>query len=136
MDFTIRQLNENDYDDIIVGWWKEWGWSPVPKDMLPDNGTGGVIIYDGDIPICSGYIYTTNSKHGWAEWVLSNKKYEDKEKRKAAIKLLIETLTNMLKEKGCKYCCALLHHEGLIKTYEDLGFIKGTVYSCEMIKIL
>jgi hypothetical protein len=35
MKFNIRVLVENDYDDILVPWWKEWGWTPPVRDWLP-----------------------------------------------------------------------------------------------------
>jgi hypothetical protein len=56
MELTIRQLNENDYQETLVDWWKEWGWTAPEKDFLPDNGMGGYIVYDGEIPICAGFI--------------------------------------------------------------------------------
>ena len=52
MEFNIRQLNPSDYDDILVGWWKDWGWKDAPlKDFLPNDGQGGVIVFDKDIPV-------------------------------------------------------------------------------------
>ena len=62
MEFTVRELNETDYESILVKWWKDWRWTPPPKDFLPDNAKGGFIVYDKDIPVCAGYIYVTNSK--------------------------------------------------------------------------
>jgi len=59
---SVRPLKENDYDDILVGWWKDWGWDPPVKDFLPDNGTGGLIVYHLDNPVCAGFMYMTNSK--------------------------------------------------------------------------
>ena len=35
-----------------------------------------------------------------------------------------------------KYCYALINHKGLIKTYEDLGYIKADNYNQELIKQL
>ena len=32
MEFNIRKLNPSDYDDVLVGWWKDWGWTPPAKD--------------------------------------------------------------------------------------------------------
>ena len=49
--FDIRPLQENDYEDILVKWWKDWGWEAPAKDFLPDNGKGGIMILEDDIPI-------------------------------------------------------------------------------------
>ena len=56
-------------------WWKDWRWTAPPKDFLPEDGAGGFIVYDETIPVCAGYMYVTNSKVGWCDWVVSNFKY-------------------------------------------------------------
>lgn len=134
MELTIRQLNENDYQEILVSWWKDWGWEAPEKDFLPDNGMGGYIVYDGDTPVCAGFIYITNSRVAWVDWIISNKEY--REKRREAITMLIDTLTNLSKMSGSKYAYALIKNNSLIKTYESLGYIKGDSYTSEMIKLL
>lgn len=135
MGLYIREIEDNDYKDILVGWWEQWGWEPPQKDFLPRDGKGGIIVYDGDTPICAGYMYLTNSKVSWVDWIISNKEYKGKE-RKAAISLLVDTLTNICKNAGSKYVYALIKHQGLIETYEMLGYIKGDSYTSEMIKVL
>lgn len=136
MELTIRQLNENDYQETLVNWWKDWGWSAPEKDFLPDNGQGGYIVYDGETPICAGFIYVTNSRVAWVDWIISNKNYREKEKRREAIKTLIDSLTNISKMAGSKYAYALIKNKSLIKTYEDLGYTRGDSYTSEMIKLL
>jgi hypothetical protein len=136
MNLEIKPLNETDYEEILVEWWKQWNWEPPVKDFLPDDGKGGIMIYDGDIPICAGFVYITNSKVAWVDWIISNKKYRIKDKRREAIKLLIESLTIISKNTGSKYAYALIKNQSLIQTYKDLGYIKGDSYTSEMIKIL
>lgn len=133
---NIRHLNETDYDNILVGWWREWGWDAPSKDFLPCNGMGGAIVFDGETPICAGYLYTTNSRASWIDWIISSKTYTDRERRKFAINLLIEQLTVLSKDLGNKYAYALIKHQNLIKTYEAQGYVKGDAYQSEMIKIL
>ena len=136
MELELRHLYDTDYDEILVGWWKQWNWEPPTKDFLPDDGKGGIIIYDGDTPICAGFIYVTNSEVAWVDWIISNKEYRIKDKRREAIKLLIESLTNICKNTGSKYAYALIKNQNLIKTYENLGYTKGGSYTSEMIKLL
>jgi hypothetical protein len=136
MELTIRQLNDTDYENILLNWWNQWGWTAPKKDFLPDEGKGGYIVYDGETPICAGFIYVTNSKVAWVDWIVSNKEYRVKPNRKQAIGLLIESLTNICKMSGSKYIYALIKSNNLIQTYEDLGYIKGDSYTSEMIKIL
>lgn len=136
MELNIRELNETDYDNILVGWWNQWGWMPPKRDFLPDNGKGGIIVFDGDIPVCAGFMYITNSKVAWVDWIISNKEYTKKPQRKDAIKLLVSSLTDMCKNTGSKYSYALIKNRSLIEMYESIGYVKGDSYTGEMIKVL
>lgn len=136
MELTIQRLTESDYDNILVGWWQDWKWTPPQQDFLPDNGTGGFIVYDGETPVCAGFVYVTNSKATWVDWIISNKNYTDREGRRLAIRLLIQSLTNISISSGSKYIYALIKNQHLIKVYEELGYIKGESYTSEMIKTL
>tara|TARA_R110000796_G_scaffold86916_1_gene187901 strand:+ start:826 stop:1236 length:411 start_codon:yes stop_codon:yes gene_type:complete len=136
MAFDIKQLVDSDYENILSQWWEDWGWESPQKDFLPEDATGGLMILDGDVPVCAGFIYTTNSAVAWVDWIISNKEYRKKPQRTEAIGLLIETLTNVCKKNGAKYVYALIKHKSLIETYEKLGYIAGDSYNKEMIKLL
>lgn len=135
MIFNILPINTNDYEDILSGWWKDWGFEVPPKDFLPDNGCGGIIVYDENIPVCAGFLYTSNSGVAWVEWIISNKNYRKKPQRKEALVLLIDTLGNIAKKIGYKYLYSPLKGDSLIKIYESLGYVKGDTVK-EMIKKL
>ncbi len=134
MELTTRQIVAEDYDKILVDWWIAWGWKPPVRDFLPNNGTGGIIVYDGETPVCAGFVYVTNSKVCWVDWVISNKDYKKKKARKEALKLLISNLTQAC-GKEYNYCYALIKNESLIKIYEEEGYIRGDQYTSEMIKV-
>jgi len=134
--FKIHSLTESDYDNILTKWWADWGWEAPLKDFLPLDGTCGLIVYDNDTPVCAGFLYVTNSKVCWVDWIISSKKYTDREKRKQALTLLVGALTDMCKRTGSKYCYALIKHPSLINTYKELGYSQGDSYTSEMIKIL
>lgn len=136
MELYIRELNESDYDDILVGWWKQWKWEAPQRDFLPNDGKGGIIVYDKETPVCAGFMYLTNSKVAWVDWIISNKEYRKKPQRKDAIKLLVSALTDICKTAGNKYVYALIKNGNLMDTYEQLGYIKGDSYTGEMIKVL
>ena len=134
--FNIRKLNESDYENILVQWWADWGWDAPSKDFLPNDGTGGLIVFDGDVPVCAGFVYITNSKVAWIDWIISSKTYNKKPHRKEAIKLLVSSLTEVARQTGFKYAYALIKNQSLISSYEEIGYTKGDVYSSEMIKLL
>jgi len=70
---NTRTLTESDYE-ILTDWWKAWGWPIVVKDMLPDNGTGGIMIEHEGENVVAGFLYWSNSKMVWLDWIISNPK--------------------------------------------------------------
>lgn len=136
MELTVRTLEKSDYQDILVGWWNDWGWTPPAIDFLPQEGTGGLMVMDGEEPVCAGFMYATNSAVAWVDWIISSKTYRGRVKRKEAIQLLILTLTEIAKESGFKYVYALLKNRSLIEAYMEIGYVKGDESATEMIKAL
>ena len=92
------------------------------------------MVWDGDTPVCAGFLYNTNSKVAWVDWIISNKEY--KESRKEALSILIQTLTSVAKNLDNKFAYALIKHNGLIGVYEQQGYTTGDSYNKEMIKVL
>jgi hypothetical protein len=135
MGFQARFLTENDYDNILCRWWSDWRWTPPSKDFLPDNGNGGVIVSKYGTDICAGYLYFTNSKAVWVEFVVSNINYKDKD-RKQAIMFLVDTLTEYAKLNGAKYAYVSLKSQPLINKFIECGFQQGSVGCTELIKTL
>jgi hypothetical protein len=132
---NIRFLTESDYDNTLTKWWSQWNWESPLRDMLPENGTGGLIISSEGIDICAGFIYFTNSKMAWVEYIVSNKEYKEDD-RSEAIELLINALCSIIKDKGFKYVYTSLKSKHLINKYENCGFSKGDANCQEMIKKL
>jgi hypothetical protein len=136
MGILVRQLNANDYDDILVKWWNDWGLDAPARDFLPDDATSGLIVFDGDKPVCAGFIYTMNAKVTWVEWIISSRTYRKKPARKECLDLLIYTLTQVCKIKGAKYVFSNNNNKHLIEVFTNSGYIKGCTNSTELIKIL
>ena len=97
-------------------------------------GKGGFIVYDEDIPICAGFIYMTNSNVAWVDWIVSNKQYRVKGKRKEAILLLIDSLTNICKNTAHKYIFSNNNNRFLVDYFVENGYIVGCKNSVELIK--
>ena len=107
MKLNIRRLKPNDWE-TLDNWWKEWdGWDNPGKDFLPENGTGGFIVENENKPVLAGFIYTTNSKVIWLDWIISDPNYREKN-RKEAIELLINASENVCRTMGYKYVFSLL----------------------------
>lgn len=134
MELNIRKLTESDWD-LLVKWWgmySEWKQHPT-KDMLPDNGTGGFIVEKNKTPIVAGFLYTTNSKVGWMEWIVSDKNYKNKDK-KDAIELLITGMEHVARNSGCKIILSIGRNKNLINSHKQLGYMVDSKPSYEIAK--
>jgi len=136
MSLYIRPLVAEDYDKTLFQWWFDWRWTPPSRDFLPENGTGGYIVYDEDMPVCAGFMYETNLKAVWCDWIISNTKYKDRTKRKEALSLLIKTISEQARMLNKKYVYALIKNKPLINVYKKQGFKEGSSYTHELIKTI
>ena len=134
MKFNARKLTEQDYS-MLVDWWKWWRWSPPSKNLLPNNGTGGIIIEKNNIPVVAGFLYFTNSEMVLLEWIVSNPKYK-KSDRKDAIEMLINVSEQVCRKENKKYMFTIGRSKHLRETHEKLGWSVDTKSSYEIIKNL
>lgn len=134
MKFNARKLNDKDYD-CLVNWWEWWRWTPIPKNFLPDNGTGGIMIEKENVPIVAGFIYYTNSDAVVVEWIVSNPDYKNKD-RKQAVELLLKTIEAVCKKQGKQYMFSIGRSKHLINTHKKLGWVVDDKPSHEIVKII
>ena len=130
-----RWLKEDDYETTLTEWWSDWKFASPLKANLPDNGLGGLMVSNNGINICAGFLYQTNSKTAWIEFVVSNKKYRENN-RGQALELLINVLSIKASELGYTHIYTSLTHPVLMKRYEQCGFIAASKGCTEMIKVL
>ena len=132
---NTRQLKEEDWE-TLQKWWSAWPkWKAPPKDFLPDNGTGGLMVEKDNKPIVAGFLYITNSKGVLLEWIVSNPEYRESD-RDSAIELLISSAEDFVKNIGCKFMFTIIQHDKLIKMHEKLGWKKDPRPSHELIKVI
>lgn len=118
---TTRVLNENDWNTLCK-WWEAWPkWVNPPKDFLPDNGTGGLMVEKNNKPIMAGFLYFTNSNVVLLEWIVSDPEYREKD-RKQALELLITAAEGICKNLNKKYMFSVCRNKHLINTHKKLGW--------------
>jgi len=91
------------------------------------------MIQKENIPIVAGFIYYTNSDAVFVEWIISNPKYKDND-RKEAIEMLLNTIEAICKEQGKKYMFSIGRNQNLINTHKKLGWDVDTKPSYEIAK--
>jgi hypothetical protein len=130
MKFNLRTVSGEDYDNVLLKWWKNWGWEAPPKDFLPETG---LIVSKGNIDICAGFLYLTNSKVGLTEFVVSNKEYRDSD-RGEALDFLLDCILELADENGCKYAHVILKNKSLLRRYKRAGYIESDKNVLELVK--
>jgi hypothetical protein len=105
----FRYIEQSDYE-TLVDWWKFWKFPAPPIEMLPDSG---VIVNKNGVDICAGFIYFTNSKTCWIEFIVSNPNVRQKEDRRDAIISLIDILCSIGKNNGYTIAYTSLKNESL-----------------------
>jgi len=134
MEFNVRSLNSEDYK-ILVEWWKGWKWPVLPKEALPSNGKGGIMVYKKDILVVAGFLYWSNSTMVWLDWIISNPKYKEND-RQEAIEVLIKSAEDMVKAQGGGVMMSISRSKSLLKTHKTLGWNIETKPSYEMTKVI
>lgn len=128
----FRYIEQSDYE-MLVDWWKFWKFPAPPIEMLPDSG---VIVNKNGIDICAGFIYFTNSKTCWIEFIVSNPNVRQKEDRREAITNVIDVLCSIGKNNGYTIAYTSLKNESLQNKYLECGFVEGSKNCNEYIKRL
>ena len=117
MELQVRKLEETDWE-TLVKWWDNWPeWVNPTKGFLPDNGTGGLMVYKENTPIVAGFLYFTNSDGVLLEWIISSPEYREKD-RKKALELLISTAEETCKLAGKKHMFSIGRNKQLIETHK------------------
>jgi hypothetical protein len=131
MELNKRRLTLEDYA-TIVKWWASWpDWEPLAQDLLPENGTGGIMIERNGIPVVAGFLYATNSKIAWMEWIVGNPEERNKSE---AIELLISSLEEWGIEGGFEVILSIGRSKSLIDKHKKLGYKVDDNPSYEIIK--
>lgn len=130
----VRLLKDGDYENTLVKWWEDNNFTAPPKGNLPDNGRGGFMVHKGEVDICAGFLYQTNSKTAWIEFIVADSHYRESD-RGEAIELLVNVISIKAREAGYTNIYTTLTHVGLMARYKKCGYIKGEKCTA-MIKIL
>lgn len=117
---NVRSYQHKDYE-LLVSWWKDWGWDPIDMEILPKYGW---VVEDDISPIVAGFMYRSDDKTmAFIEFVVADKNIEGFRRAKALMRLL-NTLVDEAKGSGAKLIYTCTANQALISTYEKLGLKK------------
>ncbi len=132
MELSIRSIQESDWE-MLQNWWKAWGWPEMSKDLLPLNGLGGLIVEKENKPIAAGFLYLTNSKVAWTEWIVSDPDYREDD-RKDCLTMLVRGLEEVAVSTGYKIVLSVGRNKGLLNIHKELGYTVDEKPSYEISK--
>lgn len=132
MELNIRSIQESDWE-MLQNWWKAWGWPEMSKDLLPLNGLGGLIVEKENKPIAAGFLYLTNSKVAWTEWIVSDPDYREDD-RKDCLTMLVRGLEEVAVSTGYKIVLSVGRNKGLLNIHKELGYTVDEKPSYEISK--
>jgi hypothetical protein len=113
-------INKTEDYPAICELWQRQGHPIIEADLLPSKG---LKILDNNRLLCAGWLYQTDSKMCWGEWVVADPSC-DIMTRRAAIGMLISGLTDLGKSLGFTVFYSTIRHKSLIKAVKNQGFIQ------------
>lgn len=108
-----------DHHSIVSKWWEAQKWPVIPLEMLSKNGL--LVETDDGRLACAGWLYSTDSKISWVEWIVANPDVR-REERSKALDYLIETLTTTARVLGFNTLFSSVKHPLLIDRMQKHGF--------------
>ena len=118
-DITIRPIKEEDYK-VINSWWKKIKKSPPPRRLLPENGLHGLMACKNNKPVVCTYLYLTNSKFGYCDYMISDIDYKGRDRYDIILELMnMAILTGW--ELGCEDFWFITKNKGMLKDVKILG---------------
>jgi len=104
---------DKDYD-TLVKWWAEWEFGKVPKECLPP---AGIVVECEGKPICAGGLYVgEGTQFGFMEWIVTDKQ-ADSRKVHSALKLCIDSIMKLAKDRELKLVYTATKEQALHKRY-------------------
>lgn len=119
----IREFDSKlDLKDFNL-WWAKWNpkeeISQVPREVLP--AIGRTVVGSEGQNIAMGFVYQSNSKICWLEWLVVNPD-SNPGLRREALDILISELKNVARDLGFWMAFTSVNHGGLISRLEGHGF--------------
>lgn len=115
----IRPIKEEDYM-LIDSWWKMIDKSPPPRNLLPENGLHGLMACKDGRPIVCNYIYLTNSKFAYSDYMISDTNYKGRDRFDIVLELMNISIGTAW-ELGYEDFWFITKSKGMLKRCKALG---------------
>ena len=123
----VRQVAMEDYK-YIDSWYEKRGHLKPKMIILPNDGMGGFVVEKEGRLIAVIYLYLTNSKMGYFDFLMSDPDYIEKD-RSEIIMSLFQYSTKKAILTGCECVFVTTAVTGVIDKMKELGVREGLI--CE-----
>ena len=116
---TIRLIKEEDYE-FINSWLKAIKVKPPSRKFLPENGLHGLMACKDDKPIVCLYIYLTNSKMAYSDYMISDPNYKGKDRYNIILELMNQSI-GIAWNLGYEDYWFITNDKGMLKRCKAIG---------------
>ena len=124
---NVRQVTLGDYKHID-SWYKKRNELRPISILLPNGGLDGFIVEKNKQPIAVIYLYLTNSKMGYMDFLMSDPDYKEQD-RYELIMMLLKYCTHRAIKAGLQCVFVTTKIPALVKKGKELGFREDLI--CE-----
>jgi hypothetical protein len=110
---TVRYLTHED-EPLLASWWIWHGKPIIPAALWPRHA----LMVDESL---AGFLIGTDASFAIIEWYVSKPSY-DRIKRREAMKLLTEKLSEMAKQLGYNAVIVIINKGSLVSLFKEQGF--------------
>lgn len=121
MQYTVKKHSKEEFYDIFCKFLDNHHFPRIHKDVLPENC---FVAYKEEIPVCSCWIYFTDSKLMWLAFPASNKNVNYK-KRIGSMEILLNHIKEYAKRKGIITLFTTSGTDSIINSLTNVGFEIG-----------
>ena len=125
--YNVRQVMMEDYT-YINEWYIQRNELRPKSTLLPNGGLDGFIIEKNEKPIAVIYLYLTNSKMGYFDFLMSDPNYKEAD-RFEIIMMLFQYCTKKAIDAGCECVFVTTAIPGVINKMKELGLREDLI--CE-----
>ena len=111
----VRQVIMEDYKQID-SWYKKRKELRPKITILPGNGLGGFVVEKNGEPVAVIYLYLTNSKMGYFDFLMSDPDYIEKDRFEIIMSLFHHCHEKAI-ETGCHCICFTTAVTGVIEKF-------------------
>lgn len=122
MDFQVRKHSKEEFYDTFLNWLVSQSFPLINKEVLPEVC---FVLYSGEVPCYSVWVYFTSSKGlAWIAFPSSNKDV-NYNKKQGGLTYLFNFVNDYLKKKKILTVFTTSGTENVIKALKESGFEEG-----------